>query len=57
MTVTKSLPVFLGHDERTLQVNPFFDPHPNAEGHRLHAQALLQGLADLPRSCWDKAHL
>jgi hypothetical protein len=30
--------------------------HPNAAGHRLHAQALLDGLAALPASCWS-SHL
>jgi lysophospholipase L1-like esterase len=55
MTVTRSLPFFLGHDDRTLQVSAF-DPHPNAAGHRLHAQALLDGLAALPASCWS-SHL
>ncbi len=29
------------------------DPHPNAEGHRAFAEALLAGLRDLPTSCWD----
>jgi lysophospholipase L1-like esterase len=51
MTVTRSLPLFRGRDERALQVSPL-DPHPNAQGHQLHAQALLQGLAALPLRCW-----
>lgn len=37
-------------DERSLQVS-LLDPHPNAAGHRLHAEALLHGLATLPARC------
>ena len=46
----QSLPVFMGKDERTLQVG-IYDSHPNRAGHELLAQALLDGLDALPDEC------
>jgi lysophospholipase L1-like esterase len=37
-------------DPATLRVP---DGHPNADAHRLYAEALMAGLEDLPRSCWE----
>jgi lysophospholipase L1-like esterase len=42
-----------GHDGTALWVAPF-DPHPNAEGHALYAQALLDELRSLPPRCWKR---
>lgn len=49
--VTSSVPDFAGVDVESLWIGPF-DAHPNAEGHRLLAQALARGLASLPEECW-----
>jgi lysophospholipase L1-like esterase len=49
--VIPSLPAFLGRKDKDLWVSPD-DPHPNEEGHRLLAEALAQGLAELPEACW-----
>jgi lysophospholipase L1-like esterase len=43
----QSLPFFRGHDEESLWVSNV-DGHPNAAGHRLLADALLDGLRRLP---------
>jgi len=52
ISVTQSLPTFLGRSEWDLWVGPF-DPHPNAKGHALLAQSLRDGLtSDLPAECW-----
>jgi hypothetical protein len=48
--VTSSIPDFEGVDVDALRVGPL-DAHPNAEGHRLLAQALARGLASLAESC------
>jgi hypothetical protein len=42
-----------GARAESLWVGPF-DPHPNARGHELLLAALLEGLADLPETCWDR---
>lgn len=48
--VTRALEVFRGHDAADLRFD-IVDSHPNAEGHRLLAEALLQGLRGLPARC------
>jgi len=50
MTVTQTLPALKGRRAPELVVSPV-DPHPNAAGHRILAQALFEGLAELPASC------
>lgn len=52
LTVTESLSYFVGRDNQSLWVNSF-DLHPNAEGHAILAQALFEGLRELPASCWQ----
>jgi hypothetical protein len=47
-----SLPAHLGRHDKSLWVNPY-DSHPNVEGHRILADALLAGLATLPDDCWQ----
>lgn len=49
--VTFSLPHFLGEDHRSLWVSPA-NAHPNADGHRRMATALLEGLEAMPPECW-----
>jgi lysophospholipase L1-like esterase len=44
---------FRGRDALSLWVTPF-DPHPNAEGHALLAQAALDALHALPARCWRR---
>jgi len=51
LTVTESFPHFVGRDNRALWVNAF-DIHPNAEGHAILAQALFEGIGQLPADCW-----
>ncbi len=51
LTVTESFPDFVGRDNEALWVNAF-DVHPNADGHAILAQALFEGLKDLPLTCW-----
>lgn len=48
--VISSIDRLRGLDERELWVNPL-DSHPNAEGHRLLAESLHDGLIDLPPKC------
>lgn len=51
LSVTQALPTFLGRRASTLHFGPD-DDHPNAEGHRLLAEALAQGLVeDVPARC------
>jgi len=50
LTASVAFPRFRGEDAPTLWVGPA-DPHPNARGHALLAEALLDGLADLPPRC------
>jgi lysophospholipase L1-like esterase len=50
LTATVTFPWFRGRDAPSLWVNAI-DSHPNAEGHRLLAEALEAGLAELPESC------
>lgn len=45
---------FKGRTPRDLWVG-IFDPHPNAEGHEIFAQALANGLAQLPAECFQPA--
>jgi lysophospholipase L1-like esterase len=49
--VTSSVPDFEGLDVESMWIE-WGDPHPNAEGHRLLARALVRGLAALPATCW-----
>jgi lysophospholipase L1-like esterase len=51
--VIPSAHLFLGRSPPELWVNPF-DPHPNAEGHQLLAEALSSGLEELPATCWKR---
>ena len=53
LSVTESLPYLLGHPADALKVS-WLDPHPNAAGDRLLAQALYDGLLRLPDGCWQK---
>lgn len=51
LTATVAFPHFLGEDAPSLWVSPT-DPHPNARGHALLAEALLEGIAeDVPARC------
>ena len=50
LSVTSSFPVFAGRNEWMLTLAPD-DPHPNAAGHRLLAQALAGGLRGVPEMC------
>jgi hypothetical protein len=50
LSVTSSFGVFAGKDESKLVLAPD-DPHPNAAGHRLLAQALAAGLVAVPQNC------
>jgi lysophospholipase L1-like esterase len=56
LSVTQSFPYFVEHAprrERALWVS-LFDPHPNRRGHALLAEALHEGLKQLPPECWKK---
>jgi len=48
-----SYSLFAGQWDRELWIRPF-DTHPNAEGHRLLSEALLDGLRGLPAQCWGE---
>jgi len=48
-----SLPYYYWKNSRALWVAPPADSHPNAAGHEILAQALLDGLDELPDSCWE----
>ena len=50
----QALPHLRGRDAETVRIS-LVDPHPNAEGHRLHAEALVAGLAELPPRCFAPA--
>ncbi len=50
LRVTQSLPAFRWRDAATLRLG-VLDGHPNAEGHRILAEALLEGLRGLPAAC------
>jgi lysophospholipase L1-like esterase len=50
LTATRSFPAFRWRDSAALRVD-IFDGHPNAEGHRILAEALLEGLRELPEAC------
>jgi lysophospholipase L1-like esterase len=50
--VSVAFPLLMGEDAASLWVGPF-DPHPNARGHSLLAEALYEGLQELPRECWE----
>jgi lysophospholipase L1-like esterase len=49
--VARSYEQHAGRNERELWVLDF-DHHPNATGHRLLADALMDGLTSLPQQCW-----
>lgn len=53
LTVTESFERFRGRDPVALRVH-FADPHPNAAGHAVLAEALRDGLLELPAHCWEK---
>jgi lysophospholipase L1-like esterase len=55
LTAHISLPFFRGRDAATLR-HSAVDPHPNAEGQQLHAEALVAGLDALPEQCWKPEH-
>jgi lysophospholipase L1-like esterase len=48
--VIQSLPAFRGHDAAGVRFD-IVDSHPNAEGHRLLAEALVEGVRALPPGC------
>lgn len=52
--VVRTFDAFEGRDPLPLQVNPF-DSHPNWEGQVILAQALFDGLRELPAECWRTA--
>lgn len=49
--VVSTLESVLGRNPQDLWVG-LFDPHPNALGHRVFAEALLEGLDAMPEHCW-----
>ena len=51
--VVPTLDRFLGHKDRDLWLLAD-DPHPGPEAHRLLAEALLEGIGDLPERCWSR---
>ena len=53
LTVTQSYPKLRWHLAESLRRSAL-DPHPNAAGHRLFAEALYDGLRRLPPRCWEK---
>jgi len=55
LTAQVSFPFFRGHDASDLRLSTI-DTHPNAKGHRLHAEALVSGLAALPAHCFEPGH-
>lgn len=50
LTVTPTLRAFRWRDAARLRIGAY-DGHPNAEGHRILAEALYRGLRELPPSC------
>lgn len=50
-----SLPLFRGQDATKLRLSAL-DTHPNAEGHRLHGEALALGVRALPPHCLSPGH-
>ncbi len=52
--VTQSFPALEGRSAESLWVSRF-DPHPNAEAHTILAEALYDGLRELPEKCWKSA--
>lgn len=51
LTAQISYPFFRGRDASALRIS-VVDTHPNAEGQRLHAEALVAGLDELPPECF-----
>jgi hypothetical protein len=49
-TVTQSFPAFRWRSASDLRISPL-DDHPNDEGHRILAEALFEGLKQLPPRC------
>ena len=56
LSVTQSFPYFAEHAPRRAKALwvSLFDPHPNRRGHALLAEALHEGLKQLPPECWKK---
>lgn len=51
-----SFPHFRGRDVNDVRLS-VIDTHPNALGHRIHAEALVEGLLqELPPHCWRPGH-
>ncbi len=51
LAVTRTFSRFDGRNAVGFWIH-LWDAHPNAKGHRILAQALEEGLRDLPASCW-----
>ena len=54
LPVSPTFDRFSGVDPQTLRLH-FADAHPNAEGHAILAQALAEGLSEMPMDCWQEA--
>ena len=53
--VQVSLPFFRGRNAAKLRLSAL-DTHPNTRGHRLHGEALVEGLRALPPHCLSPGH-
>jgi lysophospholipase L1-like esterase len=54
LVAIESFPAHRGLEARSLWVAPL-DPHPNARGHAVLLEALVEGLDRLPEACWHGA--
>ena len=54
LPVSPTFDHFSGADPQTLRLH-FADAHPNAQGHAILAQALTEGLSEMPADCWQEA--
>ena len=52
--VSPTFDYFSGADQEALRLN-LFDAHPNARGQAILAQALAEGLSEMPAGCWQEA--